>query len=56
MLKRESYRNAHSPFGTIAPLLDNEFDDVMNETWMRNIAQPTYRNGMSTCVMADILS
>lgn len=55
MFKRESYRSASSPFNSIAPLLDSEFDDVMNEAWSHNITQPQYRSAFSACSMADIV-
>lgn len=56
MLKRESYRKNSSPFNSISPLLDSEFDDLMNESWTHNIAQPKYREVISRCSMADLIS
>lgn len=56
MLKRESYRSAHSPFSSVTPLLDSEFDDIMNESWAHNINQPKYNGSRSACSMADVIS
>ena len=56
MLKRESYRSSHAPLSTIAPLLDSEFDEVLNEGWTQNITRPTYRRDMPGCKMAEIIS
>lgn len=56
MFKRESYRSSHAPFSTIAPLLDSEFDDVMSEGWLHNGNQPRYREALTACTMADIIS
>ena len=54
MLKRESYRSAHSPFTSVTPLLDSEFDDFMSESWSQDIHQPKFRNGLPVSSMAEL--
>ena len=56
MLKRESYRSAHSPFNSVTPLLDSEFDDIMSESWNHNINQPKYHSARAACFMAELVS
>lgn len=54
MLVKETYRKVHTPFNSIAPLLDTEFDDTVNDSWFQNVTQPRYRPGVSGCAFTDV--